>query len=161
VSGVLQDWSANAGAGKSRTIMVLFRLAQRSGSLPGPLARAARLAYMVVTNWLLGVELPPSVEVGPGLRLIHPQAIVVNPGARIGAGCTLRNSVTIGNVVGRDGAESAPPVIGDGVEIGSGALVIGPIAIGDGARIGAGAVVVRDVPAGATAVGNPARLLDR
>jgi serine acetyltransferase len=157
--GLLQDWSANAGAGKSRVIMVLFRLVQRADALPGPLARIARLAYMVATNWVLGVEIPPTVRIGPGCRLVHPQAIVVNPGAVIGARCMLRNSVTIGNVVGRDGVASAPPTIGDDVEIGSGALIIGAITIGDGARVGAGSVVVKDVAPGATVVGNPARPL--
>jgi putative colanic acid biosynthesis acetyltransferase WcaB len=110
---------------------------------------------------VLGVELPPETEVGPELRLIHPQGIVVNGETRIGARCILRASTTIGNVMSADGTASASPVIGDDVELGANVVVIGPVVIGAGARVGAGAVVIRDVPAGKVAVGNPARVLER
>ena len=164
---VLQDWSAN-DSGRSRFIMLAFRVGQlarrRSEAIPviGGLVRGTVSAvYQFTTCWLMGVELPLSVSLGPGCRLLHPAAIVVNPDTVIGARCTLRNSVTIGNVVGRDGAVSAAPVLGDDVEIGAGALIIGPRRIGDGARIGAGAVVVCDVASGATVVGNPAHVVVR
>jgi putative colanic acid biosynthesis acetyltransferase WcaB len=158
-----QDWSVNAESTKSQVIMVAFRAAHRcltDASVPRPLAKAYVLYYKVLTTWLLGVELPPETVVGPQLRIIHPQAIVVNGQTRIGARVILRACTTIGNVMGADGVASDSPVIGDDVELGANVVMVGPLHIGAGARIGAGAVVVKDVPPGGVAVGNPARLLE-
>jgi putative colanic acid biosynthesis acetyltransferase WcaB len=157
-SDVFQDWDANEGAAKSKLIMVAFRQTQRwlSGRrrMWHPVASAA---YTVAVNWILGVELPPETQVGPGLCLMHPQAIVINRDATIGARCMIRASTTLGNKVDADGGDLGSPVVGDDVEFGVGAIVIGPVTIGSGARVGAGAVVVRDVPVGAVVAGNPAR----
>lgn len=161
---VTQDWRVNAGSTKSQVIMAAFRQAQRwqrTSAAPRPLRAMGVTAYKVLTTWLLGVELPPETEVGPELRLLHPQAIVVNGASRIGARCILRASTTLGNVMHADGSDTASPTLGDDVELGVGVIVVGPVTIGDGARVGAGAVVIRDVPAGAVAVGNPARVLER
>ncbi len=157
-----QDWAVNAESTKSQVILLAFRAAHRvraSPAIPGPLGKGLVLGYKVLTTWLLGVELPPETEVGPQLRLIHPQGIVVNGQTRIGARVILRANSTIGNVMGADGVASASPVIGNDVELGANVVLVGPLHIGDGARVGAGAVVVADVPAGGVAVGNPARLL--
>ena len=158
---LLQDWQANGESTKSQVIMVGYRLANAAvrGHVPGPFAKIVILGYKVTTTWVLGVEIPPETEIGPELRLIHPQAIVVNGQTTIGARCVLRASTTIGNVMDRDGEPSASPFIGDDVELGAGVTMIGPIKIGDRARIGAGSVVIKDVPADETAVGNPARSL--
>lgn len=104
---------------------------------------------------ITGISLPKGVEVGPGLRIWHFGGIFINPDVRIGANCTLRQGVTIGNRV----PDGPVPVIGDDVEIGAYAQILGGIHIGDGARIGAMAVVLIDVPDGCTAVGNPARIV--
>ena len=157
-----QDWVVNAESTKSQVILVAYRAAHRcleDGRVPRPVAKLFVLFYKVLTTWVLGVELPPETDVGPALRIIHPQGIVVNGQTRIGARVIVRASTTIGNVMGSDGVASASPVIGDDVELGANVVVVGPLHIGDGARIGAGAVVINDVPAGAVAVGNPARLL--
>lgn len=157
---VLQDWACNRGSTKSQVIMAAFRQAHRwhagGGGLP---AKLGVTGYKVLTTWLLGVELPPESTVGPGLRLVHPQAVVVNGESRIGARCVLRAGTTLGNVVDEHGRASGSPVVGDDVELGVGVIVIGPVTIGDRARVGAGAVVLRDVPADMVAVGNPARVL--
>jgi serine O-acetyltransferase/putative colanic acid biosynthesis acetyltransferase WcaB len=89
------------------------------------------------------------------LRVYHGAGIVINGRTVLGDDVAIRQNVTIGNA--RSGGPC--PVIGDRVELGAGAIVIGGISIGDDARIGAGAVVTKDVPAGATAVGNPARIV--
>jgi serine O-acetyltransferase len=102
-----------------------------------------------------GISLPKEAEIGPGLRIYHFGNIFVHSGAKIGANCTIRQGVTIGNRV----LGGPAPVVEDDVEIGAYAQVLGQIRIGRGAKIGAMSVVLQDVPAGATAVGIPARIV--
>ena len=83
---------------------------------------------------------------------IGAHGVVVHAGSVIGDDCTLRHGVTIGNRT----PDGPLPVIGNNVEIGCGAIILGGITIGDGARIGAGAIVVKDVPPGAVALSAPA-----
>jgi putative colanic acid biosynthesis acetyltransferase WcaB len=159
---ILRDWRANAGNIKGRLVLLLFRLAQHVRALPAPwwaLGLPYLAFYRLAVEWFLGVELRYKTAVGPGLRLYHGQAVVIHEGTVIGANCTLRQSTTIGNKTLPDGTPSGCPVIGDGVDIGANAVVLGPIQVGDGAVIGAGSVVVKDVPAGAVVAGNPARVL--
>jgi putative colanic acid biosynthesis acetyltransferase WcaB len=159
---VFQDWDTNAGASESQLILLAFRQVARwhrgrHRFWHGPLTAL----YTVIVGWVLGVELPPGTAVGPGLKLLHPDAVVINADTRIGAGCVLRGSTTLGNVLRPDGTESGSPLIEDQVELGIGVIVIGEVRVGRGARVGAGAVVVKDVPSGSVAVGNPARILER
>ncbi len=86
---------------------------------------------------------------------MHGNGIVVHPRTRAGRDCVLYQQVTLGS----RSTHGAPPVLGDRVQIFPGAKVLGDIYIGDGAQVGANAVVISDVPAGATAVGVPARLI--
>lgn len=108
-----------------------------------------------IVETLTGVSFTKAVEIGPGLRIHHFGNIFVHSNVKIGANCTLRQGVTIGNRHEGGGV----PVLGDNVELGAYAQVLGEIRIGDGARIGALSVVLRDVPPGATAVGIPAKIL--
>lgn len=153
---VRSDLSANRGYPKSAVILCLFRAAQYARTQPGPRGRLLHLvagsAYKLLAEWVLGVELPASTHVGPGLRLRHGVGLVVNPYAVIGANVMLRHGVTIGNRTG----DFDCPIIGRDVEIGAGATLIGAIRVGDGARIGAGAVVVSNVPSGGVAMAPPA-----
>jgi putative colanic acid biosynthesis acetyltransferase WcaB len=156
------DWEANRGNPKGRLILLLFRTAHAIRALPAPwwlLGLPALAAYRLFVEWFLGVELRFKTRIGPGLRLFHAQALVVHEGCIIGANCTLRQSTTIGNKTLPDGKESACPVVGDGVDVGANAVILGPIKIGDGAVIGAGSVVIKNVPARAVVAGNPARVL--
>lgn len=102
---------------------------------------------------LHGLDVPAGVEIGPGLYVPHPVGTVVMA-RRIGRNLTLVSGVTVGM---RHVCEF--PEIGDDVYIGAGARILGAITVGSGAKIGANAVVLRDVPAGATAVGIPARVI--
>jgi serine acetyltransferase len=146
---VAADRRANAAYPKSRLVLRWFRSAQRWRQTPGRLGRAMFMviggSYKVATEGLLGMELPVSTSVGPGLRLRHGFGIVVNPASRIGEGVMLRHGVTLGNRKTTDDC----PVIEDGVEIGVGAVVIGAVTVGRGAKLGPNVVVARDVPAGA------------
>jgi O-antigen/teichoic acid export membrane protein/serine acetyltransferase len=114
-------------------------------ALPGILARRNVRRY--------GLDIVPSVPIGPGLYIPHPVGTVIMAQS-IGSRCQLISGITIGM---RGHLQFA--TIGDDVYIGAGARVLGDIHIGDGAHIGANAVVLKDVPAGVTAVGVPARLL--
>jgi len=113
-----------------------------------------RLLYLL-NRIVFAVALPPSVQLGRQVLFGYSGlGVVVHARAVIGNGVTISQNVTIG---GRNGHHEVP-VIEDDVEIGAGACVLGPVRIGRGARIGANAVVLSDVPAGAVAVGVPARV---
>ncbi len=122
------------------------------------MGRVATIAYRIVVDWVMGIDLPPEVQVGPGLAIFHGTGLVVHSSTVIGSDVLLRHGVTLG-ALGEGASESNGPRIGDRVRIGAGAIVLGPIHVGHDAVIGAGAVVVHDVPAGATVVGNPARVV--
>lgn len=153
------DIAANAANPKGRLVTVAFRLAHvaRGAGRPPLWSVPVVGAYRLVIDWIMGIELPPTLQAGPGLRVWHGTGLVVHSRVQLGSGVTLRQGVTLGTLTDDD--DAVAPVIGDRVSIGAGAIVLGPITIGDDAIIGAGAVVVDDVPAGATAVGNPARVL--
>jgi len=124
---------------------------------PRPLRKLAKAAYLGVfkaVEIMTGVSLPAHAQIGPGLYIGHFGNIIIHPDTVMGANCALSQGVTIG-VLG--GERQGVPRLGNNVYVGAGAKILGPITIGDGAVIGANAVVVRDVPAGATAVGVPAR----
>jgi len=108
-------------------------------------------------RWLTGIEIHPGATIGRRVFIDHGMGIVIGETAEIGDDCTLYHGVTLGGTSWNAGKRH--PTLGKGVVIGAGAKVLGPILVGDGAKIGSNAVVVRDVPAGATAVGIPARTL--
>ncbi len=160
---LFQDWSANKGNNKGRLVLVAFRTMHwlRGSSITFVLFLPLFLLYRVLIEWFMCIELPWKTRVGPGLQLHHGQALVVNDRTVLGAGCILRSSTTIGNRRLPDGTYGGSPVIGDRVDIGANAVIIGAITIGDDAVIGAGAVVVKNVPTAHVAVGNPARVFPR
>jgi serine O-acetyltransferase len=108
-------------------------------------------------RWLTGIEIHPGASIGRRVFIDHGMGIVIGETAEIGDDSTLYHGVTLGGTSWNKGKRH--PTLGRGVVIGAGAKVLGPIQIGDGAKIGSNAVVVRDVPAGATAVGIPARVV--
>jgi serine O-acetyltransferase len=102
-----------------------------------------------------GADIPINSKIGGGLILTHPNGIVIHPDAVIGPNCLISQQVTLGVREEKPGA----PSLGGHVDVGAGAKVLGGVKIGDHARIGANAVVLCDVPAGATAVGVPSRII--
>ena len=133
-----------------------WRLSIRRPVLRAPFSLLYRALHRFVSNYY-GIELPYSVVIGRRTKIEHQGGIVIHGDCRIGNDCVIRQNTTLG--VRWTDRPHAVPVLGDGVDIGAGAVVLGPILIGDGACIGANAVVLQDVPAGGRAVGNPARLL--
>lgn len=142
---VAADLRANRGNIKGQVVMICFRIAHESSRwrgafwLPG---RCIGVFYRVFIEWILGVELPWKLRVGPGLTVFHGHSLVVNDGAVIGSNVVLRQGVTIGHL--REGGES--PVIEDRVEFGAGAIVIGHVTVGHDSKIGAGVVLRESVP---------------
>jgi serine O-acetyltransferase len=111
-----------------------------------------RILYKLI-QIITGIELPCEVEIGSNFVIDHFGGIVVSGYAKFGDDCRIRNGVVIG--LSRAGDPCAPQ-IGNNVDIGAGAKVLGRITVGDNVRIGANAVVVRDVPSNSIAVGVPA-----
>ena len=135
----------------ARRLLRCVRDYQRVGGLGRKWAALRHRVWSVIT----GAEIDLSTQIGGGLMLPHPNGVVIHPDVVIGPNCMIFQQVTLGNNRGRDGV----PTLGGHVDVGPGARVLGAVTIGDHAVIGANAVVLRDVPAGAVAVGVPARIL--
>jgi serine O-acetyltransferase len=110
-----------------------------------------------------GIEIHPGAHIGQRLFIDHGMGVVIGETCEIGDDCTLYSGVTLGGTrpSKEQGGQKRHPTLGDDVIVGSGAQVLGPIRVGNGARIGAAAVVLKEVPDGATMVGNPARQVGR
>lgn len=138
-------------------VMLVYRFGRwRYGVQPPLLRKCFSLIYKVSYKFVqivTGIELPCEVEVGRGFVIDHFGGIVISGYAKFGHNCRIRNGV----VVGLSRAEEpCAPVIGNNVDIGAGAKLLGAIRIGNNVLIGANAVVVRDVPDDSIAVGVPA-----
>ncbi|TYC51811.1 transferase [Zoogloea oleivorans] len=105
-------------------------------------------------EWFCGITILHSTRIGRRVRIWHHSGIVINAEV-VGDDVVIRQNTTIGEIVGKVGR----PVIGDGVDIGCGAVILGPVCIGRNAFIGANAVVLSNVPDDAVAVGVPARVI--
>jgi serine O-acetyltransferase len=132
-----------------------WRMSVRLKLLRAPLTLIYRLMYKKC-QWFGGIMLPYTVRVGRRVRIDHFGGMILVAQA-IGDDVIIRQNTTFG--IARLDAKTHRPVIGNGVEIGAGAVIIGSIHIGDGAVIGANAVVTKSVPARAVVGGVPARLL--
>ena len=146
------DWGA-----QGFWALVVYRFGRwRYGVRPAVLRKVFSLVYRVLfklVQIVTGIELPCEVVVGRNFVIDHFGGIVISGYARFGDDCRIRNGVVVG--LGRTD-EPCAPVIGNNVDIGAGAKVLGRIHVGDNVLIGANAVVVRDVPANSIAVGVPA-----
>jgi serine O-acetyltransferase len=110
-------------------------------------------------RWLTGIEIHPGAKIGRCVFIDHGMGVVIGETAEVGNGCTIYQGVTLGGTSLYRGAKRHP-TLGEGVVVGAGAKVLGGFRVGDGARIGSNAVVVKEVPAGATVVGIPGRIVE-
>jgi serine O-acetyltransferase len=138
-------------------VMVVYRFGRwRYGVRPAILRKFLSLIYRVLyklVQILTGIELPCEVVVGRNFVIDHFGGIIVSGYARFGDDCRIRNGVVVGL---QRVEEKCAPTIGNNVDIGAGAKLLGPIRIGDNVSIGANAVVLCDVPDNSIAVGVPA-----
>jgi serine O-acetyltransferase len=111
-----------------------------------------------LARFLTGIEIHPGASIGHRVFIDHGMGVVIGETAIIGDDCTLYHGVTLGGTSWNKGKRH--PTLEKGVVIGAGAKILGPITLGAGAKVGSNAVVVKDVPANATAIGIPARILE-
>ena len=137
--------------------MTIYRFGRwRYGIRPAPVRKFCSLIYHVLfklVQIVTGIELPCEAEVGRNFIIDHFGGIVISGYAKFGDNCRIRNGVVVGL---RHVEDKRAPIIGDDVDIGSGAKLLGPIHVGNYVLIGANAVVTVDVPDNSIAVGVPA-----
>lgn len=162
VSADVADWSRERKAtfewAPSRSLLASIRDYQRLLNSRGVSARWLRRLAVLRHRWwsaVTGADIPLNCKLGGGLLLPHPNGVVIHPNAEIGPNCLVFHQVTIGEEAG------GVPTLEGHVDVGAGAKIIGRVTVGKHAKIGANAVVLDDVPAGATAVGIPAKIVRR
>lgn len=111
-----------------------------------------------LSRMFTGIEIHPGATIGRRFFIDHGMGVVIGETAEIGDDVTLYHGVTLGGTSWARGKRH--PTLANGVVVGAGAKVLGPITVGEGAKVGSNAVVTKPVPTGATAVGNPARVID-
>jgi serine O-acetyltransferase len=151
-----RDWTRPGFRAVASHRLGVWRMTVRPKILRAPLSILYRWMFRRCRN-RYGIELPYSATLGRRVVIEHQGAIVVHGGCEIGDDSIIRQGVTLGNKT-LDRPFDAPR-LGKNVNIGAGAKVLGAVTIGDGASVGANAVVLKDVPAGAIAVGVPAKVI--
>ncbi|HEY0817608.1 MAG TPA: serine acetyltransferase [Rhizobacter sp.] len=143
-------------------VMLVYRFGRwRYGIRPALVRKPMSLLYKIAYKFIqiiTGIDLPCEVEVGRNFIIDHFGGIIVSGYTKFGDNCRLRHDVCIGL---RHTDEPTAPIIGNNVDIGAGAKILGPITIGDNVLIGANAVVITDVPANSIAIGVPAKIKPR
>lgn len=139
-------------SGPDRRLVAAIARAQGSAGLRRKLARLE----VRLRNLIGACDISPEARIAADTRLPHLTGVVIHEDTVIEAGCMIMQQVTLGQV-----ATAGAPHLEKDVYVGAGAKVLGAVTLGRGARIGANAVVLSDVPAGATAVGVPARIVTR
>jgi serine O-acetyltransferase len=151
------DWAA-----QGFWVMIVYRFGRwRYGVKPAILRKFFSLIYKLLFKFIqiiTGIELPCEADVGRNFVIDHFGGIIISGYAKFGNDCRIRNGVVVGL---RRIEENFAPMIGNNVDIGAGAKLLGPITIGDNVIIGANAVVLSDVPANSIAVGVPAIIKSR
>jgi len=112
-----------------------------------------------LSRWLTGIEIHPGATIGRRVFIDHGMGVVIGETAEVGDDCTIYQGVTLGGTSLYRG-EKRHPTLGKGVVVSAGAKVLGGFTVGDGAKVGSNAVVLKEVPAGATVVGVPGRIVE-
>lgn len=142
--------------------MVVYRFGRWRYGIGNPIIRKPfSLIYKILFKLIqiiTGIELPCEVDVGKNFRIDHFGGIIISGFARFGDDCVIRDGVTVGL---RRVDDPVAPIVGNNVDIGTGAKLLGNISIGDNVQIGANAVVLDHVPSNCIAVGVPARIIEK
>ncbi len=151
-----RDWTKPGFRAVAVQRFGVWRMKVEPKLLRAPLSILYRSLYRKIRN-TYGIDLPYSVKLGRRVVIEHQSAIIIHGSCTIGDDCIIRQGVTLGNRYLEKPLES--PQLGDRVNVGAGAKILGKVNLGDNVNIGANAVVLSDVPAGKTAVGIPAKIL--
>lgn len=152
------DLSANKGNWKGKLVVSLFRFSQllRGTKTHSNWLRKLFLFPILFFEWLLGCEISPKANIGPGFVIYHPFGIVIGPSSRIGSNFVIRQNCTVGQQKNLNDR----PIIGDNVEMGANSLILGNIHVGNGVRLGANSLLISDAPVSGTYCGSPAKRLN-
>ncbi|WP_026994622.1 serine O-acetyltransferase [Flectobacillus major] len=153
-----EDLLVNKGNFKGAFFIICFRISnaiQSKGKFFRYLGFPFRAFYKICFRWLLGTDIPDTTKIGKGCAVYHGHSLIIHDDCIIGDYFTVRHNTTIGQARKGGGA----PIIGDYVEVGANAVIIGDIHIGSYSIIAAGAVVIKDVPEKVIVAGNPARVV--
>jgi len=112
-----------------------------------------------ISRWFTGIEIHPGAKIGDAVFIDHGMGVVIGETAEVGDGCTIYQGVTLGGTSLYRG-EKRHPTLGEGVVVGAGAKILGGFLVGAGPRIGSNAASVKAVPAGATIVGIPGKIVE-
>jgi serine O-acetyltransferase len=151
-----RDWTKPGFRAVAVQRFGVWRMKVEPKLLRAPLSILYRSLYRKIRN-TYGIDLPYSVKLGRRVVIEHQSAIIIHGNCTIGDDCIIRQGVTLGNRYLDKPLES--PQLGDRVNVGAGAKILGKVNLADDVNIGANAVVLSDVPAGKTAVGIPAKIL--
>jgi serine O-acetyltransferase len=138
--------------------LLTHRIGARALTLPYPARYVMSAVYMLMHYWVhlvSGTTIAREASIGADFYLPHSGNIIIHPGCSIGDDCSIFHEVTLGTSIDKAGV----PQIGNKVLVGPGAKILGPVTIGDGARIAGNSLVLSDIPAGAVAIGVPARAI--
>ena len=155
ISAINPDWERekiDRWWSPSLQLLKSIRNYQKWREKSGLIAQLLRRLYVIQHGFwsiVTAADIPLNCQIGGGLKLTHPNGVVIHPKASIGVNCLIFQQVTISKGV----------KIGGHVDIGAGAKILHSVSIGNHAKIGANAVVISDVPEGATAVGIPAKII--
>jgi len=151
-----RDWTKPGFRAVAVQRFGVWRMKVEPKLLRAPLSILYQSLYRKIRN-TYGIDLPYTVKLGRRVVIEHQSAIIIHGYCTIGDDCIIRQGVTLGNRYLDKPLES--PQLGDRVNVGAGAKILGKVNLGDNVNIGANAVVLSDVPAGKTAVGIPAKIL--
>jgi serine O-acetyltransferase len=151
-----RDWTKPGFRAVAVQRFGVWRMKVEPKLLRAPFSILYRSLYTKIRN-TYGIDLPYTVKLGRRVVIEHQSAIIIHGNCTIGDDCIIRQGVTLGNRYLDKPLES--PQLGDRVNVGAGAKILGKVNLGDNVNIGANAVVLSDVPAGKTAVGIPAKIL--
>jgi len=151
-----RDWTLPGFRAVAVQRFGVWRMKIEPKLLRAPLSLLYRMLYRKIRN-IYGIELPYTVQLGRRVIIEHQNGIVIHGYCVIGDDCMIRQGVTLGNRYLDRPLEA--PKLGDRVNIGAGAKILGGVTIGDDVNIGANAVVLSDIPPGKTAVGIPAKII--